>query len=135
MTQNLIEPIQNAPLSVTAVGVMAIFAFLLVREFLNFVDRRKNGAPASHIKGLVEATHDLTKELHTWHDVKDDDGVHVWYVRRSLVDAISTLTEVLDQQMRLLEKQSESLATQTKILTALERRVGGKPYPFRNPGA
>lgn len=45
------------------------------------------------------------KDLHDWHNVSDEEGVKIWYVRRSLEKAISDL--------------SNNLAAQTEVLKAL----------------
>ena len=47
------------------------------------------------------------EELHQWHDREDEDGVKVWYVRKTLESAI--------------ERLSENIATQTKILQEMHR--------------
>lgn len=38
-------------------------------------------------------TADLLRDLHRWHDVRDEDQVPVWYIRKSLEKAITDLTE------------------------------------------
>lgn len=45
--------------------------------------------------GLVQKMSTRTKELHDWHNITGDDGVKIWYVRKSLETAIRDLTEVL----------------------------------------
>lgn len=51
----------------------------------------------------------LTKDLHTWHNVSDNEGVKIWYVRRSLEDAIGSL--------------SSNIAKQTDVLQAMMREI------------
>lgn len=53
-------------------------------------------------------------DLYGWHDVTDEDGVRVWYLRRSLEKAINRLADVVEkshqltqQQVRLLEQLCE----------------------------
>jgi deoxyribodipyrimidine photolyase-like uncharacterized protein len=36
-------------------------------------------------------------ELHAWHNKEDDDGVKVWYVRKSLEDAIEKLASAINK--------------------------------------
>jgi len=47
--------------------------------------------------------------LHKWHDKTDEDGVPVWYVRRSLEDAIIKLGESIDNQTKVFTKLSIKL--------------------------
>ncbi len=39
-----------------------------------------------------------THDLHTWHSQRDSDGVFIWYVRRSLEDAINKLADNVNAQ-------------------------------------
>jgi CCR4-NOT transcriptional regulation complex NOT5 subunit len=50
-------------------------------------------------------------QLHTWHSKEDEDGVKVWYVRRSLERAIEGLTQAV-----------EHLSKNQDLLTALLER-------------
>tara|TARA_Y100000310_G_scaffold334658_1_gene414908 strand:- start:1217 stop:1615 length:399 start_codon:yes stop_codon:yes gene_type:complete len=47
--------------------------------------------------------HDLS-DLHEQHAVTDADGVPVWYVRRSMEDALDTVTTNLQQVSHVLER-------------------------------
>jgi len=35
------------------------------------------------------------RDLHSWHDVRDEDGVPSWYVRKSLEDKIEGLAQAI----------------------------------------
>ena len=48
-------------------------------------------------------------DLHDWHDETDADGVKFWYVRRSLEDALHSL--------------SENISLETKLLDRIDRRL------------
>jgi len=48
-------------------------------------------------------------ELHKWHDVADDEGVKIWYVRRSLEDAIAKLATNIELETRVLEKMDRRM--------------------------
>ena len=48
-------------------------------------------------------------DLHDWHDETDADGVKIWYVRRSLEDALHSL--------------SENISLETKLLDRIDRRL------------
>jgi hypothetical protein len=109
----------------TQLGVGGIFALLIIREVLGFLSKRKergngngngNGKPAmtaavqSDLFQLLREINEGTKELVRLHDVKDEDGVPVWYVRKSLerqieqlVTGVAQLTSAIAQQVKALE--------------------------------
>ena len=70
---------------------------------------------ASQVQQLCQATTSISTsllpmtrqidEMYQWHSVQDDDGVKIWYVRRSFYDAI--------------ERHNEELHKLTAILTEL----------------
>lgn len=45
----------------------------------------------------------MTKELYKWHDVADEEGVKIWYVRRSLEEAIGKLSENIAKQTEIFQ--------------------------------
>ena len=51
----------------------------------------------------VAQVKDQIEDLHKWHDKEDDDGVKIWYLRRSLEDSIKKLPVTLEQQRELME--------------------------------
>ena len=57
------------------------------------------------IKGIVH-------DLHTWHDVRDEDHVFAWYVRKSLAESISKLN-------RAVADLAKGVATQNELLKRL----------------
>ena len=54
-------------------------------------------------------------ELHAWHNREDEDGVKVWYVRKSLEDAISKLADNLEQQTAVLSDMHRSLSEHREL--------------------
>jgi len=50
-------------------------------------------------------------DLHKWHDVQDNEGVKIWYVRRSLEDAIVKLADNIDAQTKVFLKMDRRLDT------------------------
>jgi hypothetical protein len=59
---------------------------------------------------------DKVDQLHTWHAKTDEDGVFIWYVRRSLENAItnlnthlSTLSDVLGKLVTMQERMEERI--------------------------
>jgi len=105
----------------TQLGVGGIFALLIIREVLGFLSKRKdrgngNGKAAmtetvqSDLFQLLREINEGTRELVRLHDVKDEDGVPVWYVRKSLerqieqlVTGVAQLTNAIAQQVKALE--------------------------------
>jgi archaellum component FlaC len=54
-----------------------------------------------------------TTELHEWHKVADEDGVKVWYVRRSLEKAVDRLADAVETANTLGQEQVRLLQTLT----------------------
>lgn len=72
-------------LDVTQIGVVGLFIMVVLREVFNFVGRNKrNCFDYARIERQIA-------ELHEWHAKTDDEGVKIWYVRRSLETAINKL--------------------------------------------
>lgn len=75
----------------------------------------------------------MNKTMYEWHDKSDEDGVKVWYVRRSLeealqenVRAINILAKSTETQTRLLEdmvKQNKEISKDQMILSKLLERL------------
>jgi len=79
----------------TQLGVGGILVVLVLREVLPYVRGKNNKGFVD--KQCVECFR-LIRELHTMHNQKDNDGVYVWYVRRSLEEAIVKLGENIEHQ-------------------------------------
>jgi hypothetical protein len=81
------------------------------------------------VDGLVS----MNKTMYEWHDKADEDGVKIWYVRRSLeealqenVKAINILAKNSEVQTRLLEdmvKQNKEISKDQMILSKLLERL------------
>lgn len=75
----------------------------------------------------------LNKTMFDWHDKSDEDGVKIWYVRRSLeealqenVRAINILAKNSETQTRLLEdmiNQNREISKDQLILSRLLERL------------
>jgi hypothetical protein len=78
----------------------------------------------------------MTRTMYDWHDKSDEDGVKIWYVRRSLeealhenVKAINILAKNSEVQTRLLEdmvKQNKEMSKDQMILSKLLERLVDK---------
>lgn len=60
-----------------------------------------------------------THELHSWHNQRDTDGVFIWYVRRSLEDAINKLADNVGAQTECFRH----LVTELRIVRKLEDKA------------
>jgi hypothetical protein len=69
-------------------------------------------------------------ELHRWHDRDDDEGVKVWYVRKSLEEAVEKLANNIAEQTRIFQEMQRE---QRDVRTALELLV--KQVAAGNVGA
>jgi hypothetical protein len=96
-------------------GVGGLLAYLVIKEVLGFVTKWKNGRNGNSDRDQRRIMHQINERLdrlYDMHDQKDDDGVYVWYIRRSLGDAIEHLaeniakqTQAFDRLIMLLEQQ------------------------------
>lgn len=87
-------------------GVGGIFCVMVLRLVFDFLGKKKF---AKNDVCLTPAIIQQIKDLWDWHNKTDDEGVKVWYVRRSLEKAIERLAENTD--------------TQTKIFTELVHEI------------
>lgn len=71
------------------IGVGGALALLVIREVLTFLKER-GPQPRDDMYQMV-------KDLHDWHAVSDQDGVKVWYVRRSLEEAVEKLATTIEK--------------------------------------
>ena len=78
------------------------------------------------IIGMV-STHMKVKDLHDWHNIKDTEGVFVWYERtKKMEDAIERMTQVIERMDRrderaelLQERRDEILEKHTLVVDSL----------------
>jgi hypothetical protein len=103
-------------------GVGGIFAILVIREVLNFL-RGRTTEMGSVIPGscltpeehkLIRQRHEWSRDLHNWHNVSDEEGVKIWYVRKSLED-------VVDRLATTIEKLSEVQRAEFDVLKEMAR--------------
>ena len=102
-----------------AAGAFGIFVILLVREVPKLISAVRN----SRNRAIVDFTADdrrRLQDLHDWHDKEDSEGVKVWYVRRSLEDAITKLSENIERQTEIL---TELHREQKDIRSEMQRRA------------
>lgn len=81
----------------------------------------------------LDGIYNMNKTMFEWHDKSDEDGVKIWYVRRSLeealqenVKAINILAKNSEVQTRLLEdmvRQNKEINKDQVILSKLLERL------------
>jgi predicted peroxiredoxin len=91
---------------------------------------------AEKVETKLDALGHMNKTMYDWHDKSDEDGVKIWYVRRSLeealhenVKAINILAKNSEAQTRLLEdmvKQNKEMSKDQMILSKLLERLVDK---------
>lgn len=91
-------------------AVAAIFlAIWIVRELTAIRKRDK----IDKMCGMLNTLGRQTADLHEWHAVKDSEGVPVWYVRRSLEEAIKDLSDNIGRQTDIFS----SLVTEIRLMS------------------
>lgn len=100
--------------ALTDLSVGAILAVLVIREVLGFLKDRRNSKNGQETD-LPRMARQLD-DLHQWHSLTDEEGVKVWYVRRSLEDAIRELSSNIRAQTEVLQNLVlESRETRKKV--------------------
>lgn len=56
-------------------------------------------------------------DLHKWHAKEDDEGVKVWYVRRSLEETLKTLSDNIANQTQVLQEIHREQVALVKAIT------------------
>ena len=104
-------------------GVAGILIYLVLREMLTqlfkFLDKKKGedgrGPAAASFRDVFGLLRDMrahVAELHKWHDKDDEDGVKVWYNRKSLGQSIDRLAESTTQFTASVMRLNELLERQ-----------------------
>jgi len=84
----------------------------------------------------IDMINQMNRTMFDWHDKNDEDGVKIWYVRRSLeealhenVKAINILAKNSEIQTKLLEdmvRQNKEMSKDQMILSKLLERLVDK---------
>lgn len=99
------------------VGAGGMFALFVLREVFSFLKERMRTQSNTVLDLMAKQIH----ELHEWHAVTDEDGVKIWYLRRSLENAIDKLTNNLDVQTQLLREMVLSMKESRSDMDAFMR--------------
>ena len=140
------------------IGLGGIFCFQLLTFFWGKVDKHKDAQDtkayrllqsdaANQTQHLHECHHDerrearelakMTKDLHDWHNVQDDEGVKVWYVRKSLeqsIDRLAASTEKTNEVLQALHTdQADSRRDMVIFMKAHDKTQEAFLKFLRNP--
>lgn len=77
----------------------------LIEVIKQLIARNKRIVASPELLAMAKQVQDL----YDWHSKTDDDGVKVWYVRRSLEKAIDKLGDNLELQTKLLSEMHRVL--------------------------
>lgn len=115
--------------TITQLSVGGIFAILVLKIVFEFVSKAKakrcnNNDKYANILQRIQAeciqVNELATKLYDMHNKTDEGGVYVWYVRRSLEDAIIKLSDNIDRQTIILG----TLVTRLEIFTDSKKAAG-----------
>jgi len=110
----------------TNVGVVGILVLMILDRVFAFVRTRspdrhdrleRIGVLVAQAKDHDDAVASKITDLWDWHNLRDEDGVPVWYVRKSLEEAIR-------MQAESMSKLAENIGEQTRALERLVERQG-----------
>ena len=93
-------------------GVGAAVAILILREVFNFLSKLRDKSKPSDDEKRIELLHMIrarVDELYKWHDVKDEDQVYVWYVRKSLEREIGKLCDAVNKLEQAANRQASAI--------------------------
>ena len=122
--------------NLTEIGVGFCAFVLFVKIFMDFWDKQQKTKKESDLAkavrelrdqnakviSLLREILDLCKDLHKWHDVSDSEGVKIWYVRKSLEEAIGLLAKNLEKQTEVLQlMMNEVKDMHREVLQAKEK--------------
>ena len=107
-------------------GFGVAIAFLVVKELFIIIKKLiENRDPTAVVSRQdTKAALKQIDQLWNWHNKTDQDGVPVWYVRKSLEDIIHKLSENIETQNRLVETNSRILNNLSEKISNMEK--GGK---------
>jgi hypothetical protein len=107
-------------------GFGVAIAFLVIKELFIIVKKLiENRDPTSVVSRQdTKLALKQIEQLWNWHNKTDQDGVPVWYVRKSLEDVIYKLSENIEAQNRLVESNTRILESLVEKIS--EMKKGGK---------
>jgi len=132
--------------TILQLGIGASVAYIVLRLVLDFLTpllQKFAGVKESSPKGtfalceevsrqLAEARAEMSsvksqiKDLYVWHNVRNQDGIPIWYVPSSLEKAIEALAENVKNQTSVLQSLANFQQDTCKAMERMERRLNGQ---------
>jgi len=119
----------------TLSGIIILGLIYIIVEMFKARNRYKSGGHTK-LDDVLEKLNSIDKKLSNikseilWlreaHDVKDEDGVYIWYVRKSLGDSVKSLSEAVTSLNMFMKDIHNSSRQQIKILEQLVDKVSKK---------
>lgn len=113
--------------------------YVLIKMILENTNKRSVGGREFTAK--IDEIHQGVHDLHQWHDVTDEEGVRLWYSRRSVERAVEKIAESQVTQTKLLENLARVVETQASTAAEMQRTLAdlytnmtshtGDTCPFR----
>jgi hypothetical protein len=106
-------------ITVTAIVVTGL------KEALSYCVKRLQAPEIKLTKEDIKKLHDIydmTKKLLEMHNIKDDDGLPVWYTPRSIVESQSELLHIQGKISYGHERQTQALDKMVSALEAIDRK-------------
>jgi len=98
-----------------------VIALWITRELLRMMRTPKKDALLDSLIKSVRDIKDKTDDLHEWHNKTDQEGVKVWYVRRSLEQAIKELSKNIGHQTEIFQAILGDLKLMNQKLNGLSK--------------
>jgi prefoldin subunit 5 len=127
--------VENQILQVGAGGLLAL---LILREVFGFLRKKSQRdeitevieeqidqlrEPHKEAYKKIEVAMDQINDLWRWHNVSDAEGVKIWYVRRSLEDAIGKLAVSIDKMTDLMGRLWTEVHDVKREISAVSKRM------------
>jgi len=97
-------------------GPVAFVLLYIGKDVVAWLKDRK-AVPDQYDKDVAELKEQVGK-LVEMHDVKDEDGVYVWYIRKSLTKVLEAISENLTKQTELLKELKNEIVSPHKQHTS-----------------
>ncbi|PCJ26706.1 MAG: hypothetical protein COA94_04735 [Rickettsiales bacterium] len=80
-------------------------------------------AAALFIIGQLFILANRVKDLWDWHNINDEEGVKIWYVRKSLEDAVKDMAASTNKIATVLDRMAERDILILRVLEKLENNA------------
>ena len=113
----------------TGILVGAVFLGIKVIDWIRKDRATKSVSSASEVaafrefKEAVYSIKNVVDKIYEMHNVKDADGRYIWYVRQSLEQAIVKLAEVVDRNIKFLDKRNHEIKELIHVTENLKAEI------------